>query len=240
MLRFDGKIFAESFPQLLKYLPVTLGMVALSLVIGILLGILLAFMKVSGKAGLRKIADGYTTVIRCTPSIVLLFLVYYGLPKIVLFFGYDMNGWSLFFYVVVTYALMSSGGLSEVLRSAYEAVPKGQREAALSIGLTRLQTFRRVVFPQALVVALPNLGNTVIATLKNGSLAYTIGFVDMMGKAMKIIAKRYSANALETYTALAVIYWILCILIEQFIKLLEQKGEKRKDKIAKTGGWEQR
>lgn len=232
MLRFDGKLFAESFPQLLKYLPVTLGMAALSLVIGTLLGVLLAAMKVSGKTALRKTADGYTTVIRCTPSIVLLFLVYYGLPKMVLLFGYDINEWSLFFYVVVTFALMSSGGLSEVLRSAYEAVPKGQTEAALSIGLTRIQTLRRVVLPQAVAVALPNLGNTIIATLKNGSLAYTIGFVDMMGKAIKIIAKRYSTNALETYAALAVIYWILCILIEQCIKLLEQREEKRKAKIA--------
>lgn len=235
MLRFDMKIFAESFPQLLRYLPITFGMVFVSLFWGMLFSFLLAYMKLSHRKALQRFANGYTTVIRCTPSIVMLFLVYYGLPKIILLFGIDINDWNLFFFVVVTYSLMSSGGLSEVIRSAYEAVPKGQTEAALSIGLTRVQTLWRIVLPQAIIVALPNAGNTVIAILKNGSLAYTIGFVDMMGKAIKIIAKRMTANALETYVALAIIYWIVCIVIEQVIKLLEQRMEKRKLKLVKEG-----
>ncbi|TCL60015.1 amino acid ABC transporter membrane protein 1 (PAAT family) [Kineothrix alysoides] len=235
MLRFNTEIFWESFPQLLRYLPITFEMIFLSLLLGVILSLALVVMKLGKRKALRKFSNGYTTVIRCTPSIVLLFLVYYGLPKVVARFGVNIDEWNKLFFVVLTYALMSAGGLSEVMRSSYEAIPRGQTEAALSAGLTRLQTLRRIVLPQAFVVALPNLGNTVISILKNGALAYTIGFADMMGKATRIIAKRYTTYALETYVALAIIYWVICILIEQIIKFGEQRLEKRKIKAAKEG-----
>ena len=115
------------------------------------------------------------------------------------------------------------------MRGSYLAVPAGQREAALTSGLTEKQSFIRIMLPQAFVVSLPNFGNSLIALLKEGSLAFTIGLIDVMGKGNLIISMNFGGYALETYTALAIIYWVLTILLEQLFKIIEKhfsKGRK--------------
>ena len=92
----------------------------------------------------------------------------------------------------------------------------------MTSGLTEFQAFRLLIFPQAFAVALPNLGNSLIALLKEGSLAYTIGLVDVMGKGNLFISMNFGAYAVETYTALAFIYWMLTISIEQIFGRLEK------------------
>lgn len=233
MLIFDLEYFFKSFPQLIVYLPATFAVIGVSLFLATIISIVLVIMKLGRNRVLKGIANGYTTVMRCTPNIVMLFLVYYGLPKIMMAFGLDINDWSRFFFVTTTFALMNGGILSEVMRSAYEAIPKGQMEAALTVGLTTFQALRRILIPQAFVVALPNIGNTVIALLKNGSLAFTIGFIDIMGQATMLIARRFGAFPLETYAALALIYWVVCILLEQLMKAWEEQLEKRKIKAVR-------
>ncbi|RKJ40645.1 ABC transporter permease subunit, partial [Butyricicoccus sp. 1XD8-22] len=119
--------------------------------------------------------------------------------------------------------------MAEVIRSAYLAVDKGQYEAAVSVGLTPFQAMRRIIFPQAVVIALPNFGNGLISVLQEGALAYTIGFIDIVGKANLIIANNYNTHALEIYIALAVFYWVLSIAIEKFFTKLEKvfsKGQR--------------
>ena len=121
--------------------------------------------------------------------------------------------------------------MSEVIRSAYQSVDKGQYEAGVSVGLSNFQVFRRIVVPQAFVVALPNFGNGLLELIKEGSLAYTIGLIDVMGKAQLIIDSRFNAHALETYLALSIIYWVLSILIEQSFLKLEKFFSKGKQVI---------
>lgn len=117
----------------------------------------------------------------------MMFLVFYGLPEVLLgAFDIDINSWNRLNFVVIALSLLFSAPCSEIMRSAYLAVAKVQREAALSIGLTEAQAFRRIVLPQALVSALPNLGNSFILLMKEGALAYTIGIVDIMGKGQLI------------------------------------------------------
>lgn len=229
---FDASYLWESIPVLIPFLKVTFFVAGLSVLLGSLLGFVLAVAKVNGNWIFRKLASSYTTIMRCTPSIVLLFLVYYGLPAIAENFGLNLNNWSTAVFVVITFTLQFAAAMSEVLRSAFLSIDKGQFEAAVSVGLSRAQAYRRIVFPQALVVALPNFGNSLIAILQEGALAYTIGLIDVVGKANLIIATNYNTHVLEIFLALAIIYWILSIAIEQFFLKLEKffgKGKRTLD-----------
>lgn len=205
-----------------------------SVLFGTIFGLLLAVAKIGGHKFLRRLANGYTTILRCTPSIVLLFLVYYGVPAIGNNFGIDLNNIDKAIFVVVAFTLQFAAIMSEVIRSAYQSINKGQYEAGVSVGLSPFQTYRRIIFPQALVIALPNFGNGLIALLQEGALAYTIGLIDVVGKAELIIASNYNTHALEIFLALAVIYWILSILIEQFFLKLEKFFSKGNQSLKTT------
>ncbi len=213
----------NSFLKIIPYAGVTFGVVLGTIILGTALAILLFIQKKSEKRFVRAIAEGYINIIRCTPSIVLLFIVYYGIPKIALgLFDIDLNFSSKIIYVIISLSLLYSATLSEVIRSAYLALGLAQYEAALSVGLSPWQAVWRIMIPQGLVIALPNLGNSLISLFKEGSLAFTIGLIDMMGAGNLIISRNYGAYSLETYIALAVIYWLLTIIIEQTFLRLEK------------------
>jgi len=231
---FDASYIWNSLPQLLPFLKVTFIVAGSSIIFGTLVGLLLAAMKLGNSRILKKIATGYTTIMRCTPSIVLLFLVYYGIPAIAANFYINLHDIDTAIFVVITFTLQFAAIMSEVIRSAYEAIDRGQYEAAVSVGLTPFQAYRRIIFPQALVVALPNFGNGMITLLQEGSLAYTIGLIDVVGKANLLIAANLNAHALEIYIALAIIYWILSILIERVFNALEKFFSKGKKTLETT------
>ncbi|MEH6942701.1 amino acid ABC transporter permease [Bacillus sp. JJ722] len=220
--------------MLLPYIQITLIVTILSVLFGSLFGLLLAIMKLGKSKFARLFANVYTTIMRCTPSIVLLFLVYYGIPAIGSNFGFNLNDIDKIIFIVITFSLQFAAIMSEVIRSAYQSIDKGQYEAGVSVGLTNFQVFRRIIVPQAFVVALPNFGNGLIELIKEGSLAYTIGLIDVMGKAQLIIDGRFNAHALETYLALSVIYWVLSIIIEQTFLKLEKVFSKGKQVIKTT------
>ena len=226
MLKFDFFYLLEQIPKLVPYLDVTFLVLILTLFFGTILGFVLTFWKLGKNLILRKLAYAFTTAMRCTPSIVLLFLVYYGLPALASILAFDLNDLSKIFFVVTAFSLSFGNVMSEIIRSSYLAVEKGQYEAAVSVGLTRFDAFRRIILPQAAVVALPNIINSILTLLKEGSLAYTIGLIDVMGKANLLIAMNYEAHALETLLALSFIYWSISITIEKANELLEQKLSK--------------
>ena len=229
MRPFNPQFMLDVIPTLLPFLWVTLAVVLGTVFFGSLLGFVLAQAKLSGKSRYRWLADGYTYIIRCTPSIVLLFIVFYGLPKFCLeVFDTDINRYDRIFFVIVTFTLLFSAPISEVMRSAYEAIDHGQYEAAVSIGLTPWQAFYHIVLPQATVVALPNYGNSVIELMKEGALAYTIGLIDLIGKGQLIISQNYGAYALETYLSLSVIYLLLTLGVEKSFLRLEQALSRQK------------
>ena len=221
---FDIGMIAQVLPDLLTYLDVTLLVALVSIALGSLLGGLLAWANLSGTALLRWAALSYVYVMRCTPSIVLLFIVFYGLPKLMeAAFRYDMNELHRAVFAIITFTLLFSAYISEVFRAAYTAVPRGQYEAAVSAGLTPFQSFRHVILGQAALVALPNFGNATINLLKEGSLAYTIGLIDMIGKGNLIIAQNFGAYGIEVYLAALLIYWVLVLLLEQVFALVEKR-----------------
>ncbi len=233
MRPFNPMKIPEFIPQLLPFLSVTLAIMLATVFFGGILGFILAFCKLKGRVS-AKIAQAYIYIIRCIPSIVMLFMVYYGLPKFLLIFNIDINNYDRAFFVILTFSLLFAASMAEVFRTAYIAIDKGQTEAALSIGLTPLQAFIRIVFPQALVVALPNFTNALINLMKEGALAYTIGLIDLMGKGDLIIYNNQGAYNLETYIALSLIYWAMTIIIEKTFMHLEMRLSRQRtthDKI---------
>jgi len=224
---FDPSFLLQSIPALLPYLQITLFVGISSIVFGSIFGILLAKAKLSSIGPLRWLAQGYTYVMRCTPSIVLLFIVFYGLPKLVDgLFNYQIDDWDRSVFAIITFVLLFGAYVSEVFRSAYLAVPRGQYEAAVSIGLTPLQAVIQVVIPQAMIIALPNFGNSVINLLKEGALAYTIGLIDLIGKGNLIISQNFGAYAIEIYLACMFIYWVMALLIEKVFFIIEKRLDK--------------
>lgn len=221
---FSPDVILTSIPALLPYLEVTLMVGLISVVTGSAFGLLLAWARLSGNRILSSLAEGYTYIIRCTPSIVLLFIVFYGLPVFARdALGIDLDNLSRAIFVIITFTLLFGGFVSEVFRSAYLAVPKGQYEAAVTIGLSPWKAFLTVVIPQAAVIALPNFGNSVINLLKESALAYTIGLIDLLGRTNLIISQNYGAYGIELYAACMLIYWMVNILLERTFLFAEKR-----------------
>lgn len=224
-MHFRIKSFFSYFIKLLPYLKTTFIYVLIALLVGIILGLILTVFKLRKNPFLRTLSIVYTAIFRSVPPVVLLFLVYYGLTAIV-----QGNSQNRLFYVCVTLTLLSSASISEIMRSSYCSVPHGQYEAGESIGLTNIQIVRRIMLPQAFYFALPNLSSIIIGLLKDGSLAFTIGLVDVFGKANLLNNTTYSKYILEIYTALAAIYWLMAIVIEKVFAKVDSLLSKDKRK----------
>lgn len=220
-------IFLKHFWNILPYLKTTFLVAAITFLFSVLLGGLIASgMLGKNKLG-RMLAKAYVNLMRCVPPIVLLFVVYYGAPYLVSsLFHKDINGLDAIYFAIISLSLLHGASFAEMMRGAYLAVGKGQEEAALSIGLSRWQAFYRIVFPQAFVVALPILGNSIVGLLKDGALAYSIGVVDITGRAQYLISMNLGGYVLETYLALALIYWILSLITQKAFGALERRLQK--------------
>ena len=226
MVSYDLSYVFKFLPEILYALPLTLWILIVTIVIGSLLGALLAWGQLYGDEVIVSISKGYVFVLRCTPPIVLLFMVFYGLPEFLEWWlGLDVNGWSRTVFVITAMTLLYAATISEVSKSAYLAVPNGQMEAGLSIGLTEFQTFQRILLPQAFRFALPNISNAILNLLKDTALAYTIGLADIMGAGNLLIGRNLGNYSLETYTAVAVVYWTLALLLALGNQFLENALE---------------
>ncbi|MDR2211299.1 MAG: amino acid ABC transporter permease [Spirochaetaceae bacterium] len=223
---------ASYMAKMLPYLPHTFLYVFFSLFFGIILGFICAMAKLGKNRILKGIAEGYTTIMRCMPSITVLFLVYYLVPALLRnYLKINIDGVNAVFFVIFTFTLFLGASLSEMMRTSYLAVARDQFEAALSLGLTAFQAFYRIVLPQAFFYSLPNLGNTVIYLLKEGALGYTIGLTDVMGKAYLMNADSYSVHALKIYVSLAFIYWPVALILEWIFKKLEKEFSCQKETV---------
>jgi amine acid ABC transporter, permease protein, 3-TM region, His/Glu/Gln/Arg/opine family len=210
--------------KIIPFVSVTIIYVLAALLIGIVFGFFFAAAKLGKNKVLKFLAYAYTAILRSIPSIVLIFLVYYGVPEIVKRISHtDISRANRLIFIVITLGLYSIASVSEIMRSSYQAINKGQYEAAISNGMSELQSFRRIVLPQAFLVAIPNLGNTIISLMKEGSLGFTIGLVDIMGRATLLNAETYSNNILEIYFSLAAIYWGMSVALERLFSYLEHR-----------------
>lgn len=216
---FDFTVFIKNFPLLLSRMYITLYIVVVAIAIGFILGAFLAAVRLYKVPVLSQFAKAYVSFVRGIPILVLLFIVYIGVPMIFSKFGIRANRWNSMIFVLITYSLDVAAFLSEIIRASVSGVEVGQTEAAYSVGMTKKQTFVRIVGPQAVKIAIPSLGNTIVSLLKDTSLAYTLGVIDVVGM-VKVIGTRTN-RSLEAYAAAAVIFFILSFALEQLFKYIE-------------------
>jgi L-cystine transport system permease protein len=217
---FDPLLIIEFIPTLVHYLGVTLQILAASIFLGLILGIAAAIPRLFKIPLLNQLVILYVSFIRGTPIIIQLFLVFYGLPAVLMLFNIDISKLDAIYFVIITYAISNGAGFAEIFRGAIGAVDYGQTEAAYSVGMTANQNFFRIVFPQAIRIAFPNMANSVIGSLKDTSLAFTIGVMDMVGRGDTLIAS--TAHALEVYISLSIIYYAVVLLFEKIFSRLEK------------------
>ncbi|ATW28015.1 amino acid ABC transporter permease [Candidatus Formimonas warabiya] len=227
---FDWGYIWKSLPEILVYLPVTLEIALSSMFFGLILGLITALVKIYRIPVLKQFAALYISFIRGTPLLVQIYLAYYGIPKVLEYmeiayhWHLSVNNVAPIVFVVFACAVNLGAYLSETIRASIESVDRGQVEAAYSIGMTTLQTMKRIILPQALVVALPNFGNIFLSIIKDTSLAFIVSVVEIMGQA-KIIGSR-GLRFFEVYIAVSLIYWVVCVVFGKGISLLEERLRK--------------
>jgi polar amino acid transport system permease protein len=210
---FNQRVFLQSLPLLLTGLWVTVLLGAVSIVLGMAGGLLLGLVRLYAVRPLRAVAIAYIDVFRAMPLLVLLVIVYYALP----FVGIRL---SPFLSAVTALSLVSSAYSAEIFRAGIEAVPKGQFEAAKSLGIRPWPTMRKVILPQAVRIVIPPLTSNSINVMKDTALASVVAMPDLLKQATQ--AQALAANPTPLIVA-AVIYLILLLPLVRMVGLLEQR-----------------
>ena len=235
---FKPSAIFEGIKGIIPNIPITLEIAVVAAIIGIILGFILALFRVKKLPVLSQLATLYISFMRGTPLLVQIFLSYYGIPVMLNILNYrfgtafSINKIPNMVFVYVAFSLNEAAYMAEAIRAAILSVDRKDIEAAHSIGMTGGQTMRRVILPQAMIVAIPNLGNSVISLVKSTSLAFTIGVMDMMGRA-KVISGS-NMRFFEVYIGLALLYWVMCIIIEFVVNKLEKKFNIRERKVVQN------
>jgi cystine transport system permease protein len=207
-------LLVQSLPVLAQGAVLTVKFAVLSMFFGLIAGALLALMGVSHSRTLNWIARIYVSVMRGTPLLVQIFVIYYGLPS----FGISLDPTPA---GVIALSANVAAYLSESMRGAILGIQRGQWLAAYSLGLSRRQTLRYVIAPQALRIAVPSLSNSLISLIKDTSLVSVITVTELLRSAQEIIASTY--QPLPLYLAAAAIYWVLCQVLESVQRWYERR-----------------
>jgi polar amino acid transport system permease protein len=213
LLKTVFEVFMRTYPGFLEAALVTLQITAVALVLGTILGLVFALMKISRSKVLQAIANCYITVIRGTPLIVQIMFLYFGITSLIVLSG--------FWAGAIALGIHNGAYIAEIFRGAIQGIDKGQREASSSLGMTRAQSMRRIVFPQALKRSIPPLGNQFIITLKDSSLVYIISVQELFALANREAAQSF--QSLETYLVVGVYYLVLVMIFTYILKLYENK-----------------
>ncbi|WP_019122285.1 amino acid ABC transporter permease [Brevibacillus massiliensis] len=193
----------SSLPVLLWAALVTLALAVGSMIIGLVIGVFTALARISKNRVLQKTAAFYISVIRGTPLLVQIYVVYYGLPQVGIALDPVTSG-------IIALSLNVGAYLSESFRAAIQSVDKGQMEAAASLGMTYGQAMRRIIIPQSIRTAIPTIGNTYIGLLKDTSLVSVITVTELLQMTSLLIAKTF--EPLTLYLTAGAIYWALSAL----------------------------
>ena len=221
-------ILIESLGKiLLAGIKVTIPLTIIGFSLAMVIALLMALFQYANIKVLKTVARLYIWIFRGTPLLVQLFLAYFGLPKL----GIVMDAFPC---AVMVFALNEGAYCAETMRSALEAVPKGQIEAGYCVGLNYFQTMIHIVLPQAFRTAFPPLSNSVIGMLKDTSLAATITVADMFQQAERIVGRTY--EPLWVYSELALIYLVFSTLLTVLQRKSEKKLNAYNDKDASNGG----
>lgn len=213
---FDWSAALASIPQLLTGVPWTLLISFGGLAIGLVIGIIFGLLRIAPQVWLRIPAIVYIEIFRGTPVLVQVLFIFYGLPQII---GGPINALTA---GIAAIAVNSGAYISEIVRGAVQSVARGQREAGLSLGLSRQQTFRHVIWPQAFRRMIPPLGNQGIISIKDTSLFAVIGVGELVRQGQIYIATTFTA--LEVYLMVALLYLAITLSLSLALRMLERKG----------------
>ncbi|MBE9913317.1 amino acid ABC transporter permease [Paenibacillus donghaensis] len=226
-MKIDPSFIWTALIQLLSAIPTTLAITAVSVTAGFIIGLITALLRIYKIPVLGRIAVGYVTFIRGTPMLTHLLLIYFGLPMLLdavsaqMGWGFKSSSIPMIGFAFISFSITAGAYMAEVIRSGLLAVNRGQIEAAYSVGMTTPQALRRIVFPQAFAVSLPNLSNSVIGMLHGSTLAFTVSVVEINAKAQIVASTNW--KFFEAYLAAAVIFWGLTLLIEQVTARIEKR-----------------
>jgi cystine transport system permease protein len=190
----------------------TIPLTAISFVVGLLIALGAALARLSGSPLLRGPSRFYISVVRGTPLLVQLFIVFYGLPQV----GVKLPG---FVAACLALSLNVGGYAAEIIRASILSVPRGQFEAATTIGMGYTQSLRRIILPQALRIAVPPLSNTLLSLVKDTSLAAVVLVTELFREAQN--AASVSAKFLALYALAAAYYWVICFVLSLLQRRLE-------------------
>ena len=218
------EIIVDSFGKILiPGLTMTIPLTAISFFFALIIALIVAMIQFAHVRVLRQVARFYVWVIRGTPLLVQLFVVFYGMPNI----GILIDPFPA---AVIVFSINEGAYMAEIIRAALESVPTGQMEAGRCVGMTYLQTMRRIILPQAMRTAFPSLSNSLISMIKDTSLAANITVTEMFMATQRIVARTYEPLAL--YIEVGLIYLLFCTVLTK----LQSVGEKRLNAHEYRGG----
>jgi polar amino acid transport system permease protein len=206
------ELFTETLPGYYDAIFATIQITLLGIVIGVIIGLIFAFMKVSKYKILIFIADLYINIIRGTPLVVQIFVLYFGLVQFIDLGRFLSGGIAL--------GVHNGAYIAEIFRGSIQSVDRGQSEAARSLGMNYGLSMRRIVLPQALRRAIPPLGNQFIIALKDSSLVAFIGFQELFNRAQRIQSS--TGMAMESYVIVGIYYLVLVLILTFIVNRVER------------------
>ena len=229
----DFKFILQMIPQMLPALKNTLMIAVISAGIGWILGIVIALVRVHKIKILSRFFTVYVSFMRSVPLVIIMFFTYFVVPTLIAYWRYEHGlpventaGNTSLLCPIAAMSLSEAAFASETFRSALTAISNDQMEAARSVGMTSIQAYFRIIFPQAFVIALPNMGGLFIGLIKNSTLAYYSGVIEVTGFAYTLASPTY--QFLEAFFVIAFLYETLSFIFSHFFRFLERKFSKYK------------
>lgn len=214
-MNLNVDLMINSLPLLIVGAGITIQITAISVGLGLIIGMFVGIARICNVKVLRALATVYIDFLRGTPLLVQIFLIYFALPMVV---GQRVDP----FIAAITACGINSGAyIAEIFRAGIQAIDEGQMEAGRSLGMSWVQTMRYIIVPQAFKNVVPPLGNEFIALLKDSSLVSVIGFEELTRRGQLIIARTY--GSLEIWITVALIYLVMTLTISRFVSYMEKR-----------------
>ena len=214
-MNLNVDLMINSLPLLITGAGITIQITAISVGLGLIIGMFVGIARISNVKLLRWLAAIYIDFLRGTPLLVQIFLIYFALPVIL------AQRVDPFIAAITACGINSGAYIAEIFRAGIQAIDEGQMEAGRSLGMTWVQTMRYIIVPQAFKNIVPPLGNEFIALLKDSSLVSVIGFEELTRRGQLIIARTY--GSLEIWISVAIIYLVMTLTISRLVAYLEKR-----------------
>ena len=214
-MNLNVDLMVNSLPLLITGAGITIQITAISVGLGLIIGMFVGIARISNVRVLRWLAAIYIDFLRGTPLLVQIFLIYFALPVIL------EQRVDPFIAAITACGINSGAYIAEIFRAGIQAIDDGQMEAGRSLGMTWVQTMRYIIVPQAFKNIVPPLGNEFIALLKDSSLVSVIGFEELTRRGQLIIARTY--GSLEIWISVAMIYLVMTLTISRLVAYLEKR-----------------